>query len=801
MKKIVAWIVDHPWVVIGAVVLVTIGALVAIPHISTQTKFKDYLSDNDPAVAAMNRVEDRYGKQTFFMVSVVAPDTIFKTETLEKIVAMRKEFEEIPGVKDAKGPINSQVIVGTEKSLLVGPAAPNKEVPKTPEAMAEYRDRVMSSNSLRGYIVSEDGKAATISIELKTDADEKAIARKVIEIVDRYKGGPEKIYIAGMPYMSVVLSDSMGKDLKVLLPIAILVIVIVLYFSFHSLRGVLLPLTVVLLSAAWAMGAMALAHVPMTIMSFIMPIILLAIGIAYCIHVLNKYYEEISLGKSKRETVIETTMMMVSPVSMAGLTTIAGFLSLLNSFLIPQQQFGLFTALGVLVAMVLSLTLIPALLSVMPLPKRKMKGKEGWLGKGLGAFERVVARYPKAVVALSVVIIIAFGFGTTMVKVETQETEFLGKDHPIVQAMDVMDDYFSGSGQVMVEFDTGTRNGLKDPKLLQRIVAFEEWLKDKPGVKINKTMSLADMVCEMNQKFHADDPSYYRVPDDPKLTAQLLLLFTFQGGDLGSMALGDFSAGEVTGMYSSAVGSNEMVQLAKDVQAYLDENFPDVQVEMVGATRLAGSMMSKMVKSQISSLLTAMVAAGLIVALLMRSPVAGLISIIPLVLTILITFGIMGFTGTPLDMSTLMISSIAIGIGIDYAIHFIDRFRKEYRKDRDERRALEATVHSTGRGIAFNAIALALGFGVLLFSSFKGTSNFGLMIAATMVISALAAFTTIPAILVLWKPKFLTANGWKKKEVVRTGEFVESEPINVEPVGADDPDPEQKEENKNKNSK
>jgi len=797
MKKLVTWIVDHPWVVIGAVVLITIGALVAIPHISTQTNFEDYLSKDDPAVAAMDRAEDRYGKQTFFMVSVVAPDTIFKTETLEKIVAMRKEFEEIPGVKEAKGPINSQVIVGTENSLLVGPAAPHKEVPKTPEAMAEYRDRVMSSNTLRGYIVSEDGKAATISIELKKDADEKAIARKVIEIVDRYKGGPEKIYIAGMPYMSVVLSDSMSKDLRVLFPIAILVIIIVLYFSFHSLRGVLLPLSVVLLSAAWAMGAMALAHVPMTIMSFIMPVILLAIGIAYCIHVLNKYYEELSLGKSKREAVIETTMMMVSPVSMTGLTTIAGFLSLLNSFLIPQQQFGLFTALGVLVAMVLSLVLIPALLSVMPVAKRKMKIREGWLSKGLGAFEHVVAHYPKAVVVLSVVIIIVFGFGTTKVRVETQEKEFLGKDHPIVQAMDVMDDYFSGSGQVIVEFDTEKRNGLKDPKLLQRIVKFEEWLKTKPGVKINKTMSLADMVCEMNQKFHADDPSYYRVPDDPKLTAQLLLLFTFQGGDLGSMALGDFSAGEVIGMYSSAVGSNEMVQLAKDVQAYLDENFPDVHVEMVGPTRLAGSMMSKIVKSQITSLLTAMIAAGLIVALLMRSPVAGLISIIPLVLTILITFGVMGFTGTPLDMSTLMISSIAIGIGIDYAIHFMERFRKEYRKDRDERRALEATVQTTGRGIAFNAIALALGFGVLLFSSFKGTSNFGLMIAATMVISALAAFTTIPAILVLWKPKFLTASGWKRKEVVTTRKVTESELINVEPAGADAPDSEQKKGNNN----
>jgi len=795
VKRIVTWIVDHPWPVIAAVALITIGAMVAIPHISTETDFKEYLSKDDPALAAMNRAKDRYGTQTFFMVSVVAPDTIFKTETLEKIVAMRKEFEEIAGVDDAKDPINSQVIVGTENSLVVGPAAPHKEVPKTPEAMAEYRQRVLASNFLRGYIVSANGKAATISIGLKKGVDEVPIAREVMKIVDRYNTGPEKIYIAGLPYMNVVISDSMSKDLVVLLPIAILVIILVLFFSFHSLRGVVLPLLVVLLSAVWAMAAMVLAHVPMTIMSFIMPIILVAIGIAYCIHVLNKYYEELALGKSRRETVIETTMMMVSPVSMAGLTTVAGFLSLLNSFMIPQQQFGLFTALGVVVAMVLSLVLIPALLSVIPLPKRKMKGKEGWLSKGLGAFEHAVSRYPKGVVVLSLVIIVIFAFGTTQVKVETQQTEFLGKDHPIVQSLNVMDDYFSGSGQVMVEFDTGKRNGLKDPDLLQRIVAFEEWLKTKPGLRITKTMSLADMVSEMNQKFHADDPSYYRVPDDPKLVAQLLLLFTFQGGDLGNMALGDFSTGEVMGMYSESVGSSEMVELTREIRAYLDENFPDVHAEMVGQTRLAASMMSKMVKSQIRSLLTAMIAAGLIVALLMRSPIAGLISLIPLVLTVLTTFGIMGLTGIPLDMSTLMISSIAIGIGIDYAIHFIERFRREYRKDRDERRALEETVHTAGRGIALNAIALALGFAVLLFSSFKGTSSFGLMIAMTMVISALAAFTTIPAILVLWKPKFLTANGWKRKEVVTTKKVAESELINIEPAGADDPDPEQKKEN------
>ncbi|MFQ6118156.1 MAG: hypothetical protein ACE5LQ_07800, partial [Candidatus Bipolaricaulia bacterium] len=200
MHKIVEWIVDHPWVVIGIIAAITLGFMAAIPQLTTLTNFKDYLSKKDPAVAAMDRAEDRYGKQTFFMISIVAPDTIFKASTLEKIKAMREEFEKIIGVDEAKGPLNSQVIIGKEKSLVVGKAAPKGEVPKTPEAMEEYRQRVMNSRMLKDYIVSADGKAATISIKLKKDADEVSVAKQVVEIVNKYKDGPERIYIAGLPY-------------------------------------------------------------------------------------------------------------------------------------------------------------------------------------------------------------------------------------------------------------------------------------------------------------------------------------------------------------------------------------------------------------------------------------------------------------------------------------------------------------------------------------------------------------------------------------------------------------------------
>jgi predicted RND superfamily exporter protein len=184
---------------------------------------------------------------------------------------------------------------------------------------------------------------------------------------------------------------------------------------------------------------------------------------------------------------------------------------------------------------------------------------------------------------------------------------------------------------------------------------------------------------------------------------------------------------------------------------------------MVGPTQVSSSMFSSIGMSQITSLGTSILASGVIVALLLGSLVAGLISLIPIAFTVAINFGVMAYSGTPLDMSTLMVSSIAIGIGIDYAIHFISRFRREMRSGGTVEDALQMTIQTTGRGIAYNALALALGFAVLLFSSFKGTSNFGLLIAMTMVISALSAFTIIPAILVAWKPRFLTRSAWDRK--------------------------------------
>ena len=761
MRKFFSWIAAHPYIVIGIVLLITLGFLAFIPRLRTDTDFSNYIDRTDPTVMAMERAEARYGAQSLLMVAVENEAGIFNLATLTKIGRLAESFEQIAGVDEVTSPLNAQVITGTEKAIKIGPASPGGAVPETPEEIAVYQERAMASNTVRDYLIATDSQAATVLIKLKIDADQIAVAKEIIAIVKNYDSPPEKIYITGMSYMNVVLSELMGKDLLILLPLVILVIVLVLYFSFWSVRGVLLPLLVVVLSTLWTLGLMAIFDVPVTIISFILPVILMAIGIAYCIHVLNYYYEVVKTGSDRRTAVIETGLHMTAPVSMTGFTTVAGFLSLVNSFLIPQRQFGVVTAIGVCAAMILSLVLIPALLSLLKVPERKAKkddrGPITWV---LSAIERLVIRRRRSVLVLSVILFVAFLAGLPLLQIETSEREFLGDSNPVVEGMELMKRHFSGSEQVMIEIDTGTTDGLLDPAVLNEIVALQGFLREKG---VNKTVSIADLVKEMNQKFHADDAAYYAIPDTPRLVSQLLFFFSLQGGSLGNMALRDFSAGEVMGLYSME-GSAQRMNLVREIQTYLDSHFAgSTKAQMVGPTLVQSSLYSQIARSQITSLVTSIIAAGLIVSLLMGSLIAGLISLIPLLLTVVINFGVMAYSGTPLNMATLMVSSIAIGIGIDYAIHLISRFRREVLAGKSMDNALRSTIQTTGRGIAYNAIALAFGFIILLVSSFKGTNSFGLLIAMTMVISALSAFTVIPAILITWRPAFLFRSPWKMR--------------------------------------
>lgn len=761
VKRLCAWIIDHSWWVLAGAAVVTLGLVLPLFSLDSNVDFKSYVNQDDEAYVLIKRAEELYGSQRLIMVAVTNPGGVFQADTLAKIARLEEALSEIPGVDEVDGPISRDIVVSSETAIEIGPAAPGGVAPSTPEEIAAYRDRVMGIETMRGLLISEDEAAAAIFVEMEVGASEYDVSEAVREVVDEIGTLPERFSISGEPYLMLTLTESMRGDLVILIPVVIAAMCLVLLLSFRSLRGVALPLVVVALSVIWTFGPMGLFGVKVSIITFALPVLLLAIGIAYGIHVLNRYHEEVVSGKPKRDALLAATSEIAGAVAMAGLTTVGGFLSLLTASLPLIRGFGLLAAAGVALAMIGALVVLPALLAVLPLPKisARERGQTdgGSLARTLAAMSGTVAGHPRLFFAGLVVLLAALSATFPLLRTDSSMTAFLGEAHPAVVGMRDIDAHLSGSEQLMIEIDTGRADGLKDPGLLKQIIDMEEYLK---ALGVRKTMSITDLVRELNLRFHADDPAFYVIPEDRKQVSQLLFLYSFQGGDLGTVALADYSAGEVVGFYPTADGETR-AELVREVRAYLADRFTgDVTARMVGSTQFFDSMGRQLIRSQITSLITSGLVAAVIVSLLMGSIIAGLISVIPLTLTILGVFAAMAITGTTLNLATAMIASVTIGIGIDYAVHFLSRYRSEFASSRESVFAARTTAGTTGRAIVFNAAAVLAGFIVLLASDFMALRDLGWLLALAMAVSAIAALTAIPAVLARIQPRFLAGSAW-----------------------------------------
>lgn len=333
---------------------------------------------------------------------------------------------------------------------------------------------------------------------------------------------------------------------------------------------------------------------------------------------------------------------------------------------------------------------------------------------------------------------------------ESNIVNYFSEKSPIKRGTMVIEEVFGGSMQISVVVDTGVEDGFKDPAMLEELIVIQDYLNSWDT--INHAASLADVVRELNQALWDGDPEFYAIPDTREGgVAQQLLLFTMQGGGgLDALVSYDYSRALVTAQMKT-LDAQMLGKTIADVEEHLNELYggrSDVQVKLVGTPKVMMRLMNRYVHTQISSLITSSIAVGIIVALLMKSLLLGVLSLVPLVFTVLINFGLMGFAGLPLDAVTSIIASLVIGIGVDYAIHYISRYRLELAQGHDQAQALLNTGASAGRGgIFYNALALIIGFMVLVFSHFRAISVFGFLISVTMVVSSFAALLVIPPLL------------------------------------------------------
>jgi len=754
--KRTSWIdvvLNYPRLIIGICLLITLLMGWNIPKIVIDSDIKSMLPKDQEIIVTTNELEEIFGGSEIIILSIKSDD-IFSKSTLTKLQKLTDEVESLPIVERVLSLTNAfelhSIADGFEVRDLI------ERLPETEEERAALRQRIMNDEMLYGNIVSKDFQyTAVIAILPVTKrASDDQITYDTFNALKVKYSGPEKIYIAGLPLTRKAITMTMQSDMKALFPFGIALMIFLLVFAFRSWVGAFLPFIIVIMSVVNTLGLMALLQIKFTFISVMLPVMLIAIANDYSIHIIAYYYEECGSlqGLAKGEIIHRTIQHLKTPVFMAGITTIMGFLSLQTHILSPARQMGLLSSFGITVALLLSVTFVPAVLRLLGVPMVLQHGANNLrVNRWLANWGQFFITNRKVFFIGSLLFVIVVITGIPQIIVDTNPMHYYRKSAEIRVSNDIIDKNFGGSTQlsVLVEGD------IKDPLILHKMEELTTYLEQEPT--ITRTISIVDYIKKMNQAFNSDSTQYYAIPATRDAVAQYLLLFSISGdeSDLSQVVNYDYTQAQIMARVNET-SSVSLHKLLTDTRNYIKSQgeeaiFPTV----TGFVAVIGELVNMVVQGQMRSLMMSLVLVSLVCMIMFRSVVAGLLSIVPLSAAILIVFGLMGYAGIELNVATAMLSSIMIGVGVDYTIHFLYRFRFEVQQGLDAKEAVIRTLTTSGKGIIYNALSVIIGFTVLLLSGFLPIYFFGFLIVFSISACLIGALTIMPALMVIIRPKFI----------------------------------------------
>ncbi len=742
MKRFAELIIKLKWLIITAVVGLTVFFGYQLKDIEIDADVINSLPDDDSTAVLYTDIGNKYGGNTMGMV-IIQADNIFDTKVLESVKQVTDTIKYIEGISTVTSLTDVIDIKGSDWGIEIGKLVDEYDLPATKIQLDSLKHRVMSKEMYKGNLVSEDETSTLVLFTLLDDADKQAVAKEVKEKITKLNL-PEKISFGGIPMMMDDISTLLLVDMRNLIPITFIIIMLVLLISFRSARGVILPLLTASISIVWVLGIMQLSGYMLNLVSINMPVVLLAVGSAYTIHVINRVNE--CKEKDRRKALIIALTYIIIPVLLSGITTAFGFISFVfGAYLTMIRDFGMFTSLGVLIALLISVVFVPAVASAFSMFKSqkslkgRMKSEDTIMGKMLlTPFSNLIVKHPKYITVIWITIMAISIWGIFNIKTSVNFIEYLQKDNTIRITENIIQKKFGGSIPVFVVF----KGDMQSPDVLKTMIKTGDYMKEYP--EIASTQSVADLIEEMNDVMGEGK----KIPDEQAKIEQLW--FLLDGQDIMSQLVTyDLDEGIIQSKFASAK-SEDAEEFVAYMNKYIKENSTDdCQIILTGMPSVYVKLNDSLINSQFSSLLIAILMVVLIVALILRSFPKGIYAAVPIVATIIILFGFMGVTGIPLDIATVLVASIALGMGIDYSIHIITHFSKKFDEVKNINEAIKDSIMISGKAIIINVLSVAAGFLVLIFSHIVPIQNFGLLVALSMVGAGVGALTLLPVILIL----------------------------------------------------
>ncbi len=744
MARILTLPVRRPRLVLLLLALVTAAFAFEATHVQLNSSIENLLPDNDPDRLFYDEIKRTFGSDEAGIIAVFAED-VFAPATLAKIAEVSRRIGDIDGVREVLS-LATVKGVETDEFGAVSVGKLMREVPRTQAEAAAFQKRVLANPFYSGKLVSLDHDATGIAILFDSLTDDEFIRRDIegqIRASVADAGGPEEFAVSGIQTLKVQGLLLMREDLWRFLPVSLVVVVIVLGLAFRTVRGVMLPLSAVITGVIWTLGLMSLLGVAINLGTLVLPPLLVAVGIAYSIHLVSRYYEELAPGRPAAEVVSRALEETRLPLSVAALTTLIGFSSLTWSEIPAVRDFGRFSVFGLGMIFVFTVTLVPALLTVLPEPKRGRQNYErrDLITLGLRQLYRFAVRYRRSVLFAWIVICGLCLWGIRDIKVETDYLQFIDSDHPVRQENDRIAQQLGGTQPVYIIVDGDAPDAITRLSLLAAIRDLQDFMAELP--KVDGSLSIVDYLTIVRSVLNPEAP--IGLPETQAEVNQLLLFV--DPVDLAPIVSKDrVRANVIVG--TRLAGSAEIGDFVEKVESFAKTRFRrGVEVRATGTVVLLNRSADTLAEGQIFGLVQVLVVLLIVMSALFLSLRAGLLSLIPNIVPIIVLFGLMGWTGITLNIATAMIAGIAIGIAVDDTIFYLTTFNRLTRETGSEERAILRAGRVVGLPIFVTCASLTAGFLVVCLSNFVPIRHFGLLSSATMIVGFTADLLLLPSLL------------------------------------------------------
>jgi len=727
------------WIMISIVIL-TAFFLYQIRYIQINSDFIKSLPDDDPIAIEYKELGKKYKGTDMGMIIVQAPD-IYTPLIIEDIQLITQTLKGSRGVSSVTSLTDIIFIESDSLGIEVGKLIDEYELPQDAESLQLLRSRIESRDMYKGSIVSEDATATIIMFTLDSDINQQEAVKEIrasIEALD-LEG---EILFGGFPVLMDDISNIIIQDIRWLVPLVAIILLIVLFVSFRSVRGTLLPVVSVAIASTWTVGLMSVLGYDITLISGNIPVVLFAVGSAYAIHVINN--TRLVQGKAFSAVLVDSLGYMILPVFLSSLTTVFGFLAFIfGSYLTMIKDFGIFSAVGTFFSFVLAITFVPVMLSYFPPPSRG-KSNEGVEEHKfldvivLKPLKTLLFRYSGYILAFWMLVLVFGVIASFSIIRNTNISSFFKTDNATRISEQILQEKFGGSSPVYIKF----KADMQDPSVLMAMKEVENYIRKNPFVSIST--SVAGLIEELNDAMGEGRA----IPDERAKIEQLWFLLVGQDV-MEQLVSADLDEGIIQSRFASN-SSGDTDSFLDSLEAYIQRvQTEDMQISVNGMPSVYRQIDKSLLKSQLGSLALAVVFVFMLLGLSLKSFKMGFFGIIPLVATVLLLFGFMGATGIPLDIATVLVASVALGIGVDYSIHMISAFKYHFSATSDVYQAIEKTLYTTGKSIVINILSVAAGFSVLMLSQLVPIQYFGLLVAISMFSSGFGALTLLPVILIL----------------------------------------------------